>query len=81
MESVSSGGCAFLPPVRDHYHHNWEVKFQHVLRSGNKIVDRLAKMASQNNFEVRMFWVPPTGFQTLLYEDNSGHDQILGHIG
>ncbi|MBA0634641.1 hypothetical protein Godav_005284 [Gossypium davidsonii] len=53
---------------------DWKVKFRHVLRGSNKVVDCLAKTAIRKLNQVVLFLVPPQYVIRLLEEDT--HDSL-----
>ncbi|MBA0758181.1 hypothetical protein Gotri_021202 [Gossypium trilobum] len=53
---------------------NWKVKFRHVLRGSNKVVDCLTKAAIGKLNQVVLFPIPPQYVIWLLEEDT--HDSL-----
>ncbi|MBA0605425.1 hypothetical protein Godav_018006, partial [Gossypium davidsonii] len=54
---------------------NWKVKFKHVLRGSNKVVDCLTKVAIGKLNQVVLFPIPPQYVIRLLEEDT--HDSYM----
>ncbi|KAL4309245.1 hypothetical protein GQ457_01G013180 [Hibiscus cannabinus] len=51
---------------------DWIVSFHHVLRSGNRVADSLAKSSGCEDLSTRIFRVPSTSISQLLQVDVSG---------
>ncbi|KAE8676150.1 hypothetical protein F3Y22_tig00111621pilonHSYRG00099 [Hibiscus syriacus] len=60
-----------LNHIRELLQLNWVVKFQHVASEGNKVADRIAKLATAGNSDAIIFHKPPDEALTLLQLESS----------
>ncbi|KAK8992763.1 hypothetical protein V6N11_048833 [Hibiscus sabdariffa] len=68
---------SLLGHIRTLLRYNWEVKFCHVFREGNRVVDSMTKVFSLDSFNRRIFLVPHDEVLPVLQQDQER--LICGH--
>ncbi|KAL4377371.1 hypothetical protein GQ457_02G018820 [Hibiscus cannabinus] len=67
--SSKSSSITLIRDIRRLCDQDWQVFFHHVNRSGNRVTDSLAKLASSSSFDVLHFTTPLLYVACLLQED------------
>ncbi|KAL4298367.1 hypothetical protein GQ457_12G018860 [Hibiscus cannabinus] len=76
LHSSSPNGASItlVRDIRRLCSQDWQVSFHYVLRTGNRVVDALAKLGDSSSFDILHFVNPPLCVDRFLQEDCSSPD-------
>ncbi|KAK8575232.1 hypothetical protein V6N12_062908 [Hibiscus sabdariffa] len=71
---LNGASITLVRDIRKLCSQDWQVSFHHVLRTGNRVADALAKLTDSSSFDVLQFVIPPLCVDRFLREDRSSSD-------
>lgn len=77
---LKSASTTLVRRINKECRRDWIVKFQHVFRETNKVINCITKSSSENNYELKMIESSMFDVRQLLLEDKMGdfHVRIIG---